>query len=67
MTKQINIRISEELYQKLKDKEHDFGAIGLSHSVRRLIEVAFHLTDEMEQHDKLQLAIKVMLENKKDA
>ena len=66
MTKKINVRMDENLYNKLKKCEHDFGAIGTSEAVRRLIMVAFHLTDQMEINDKLLLAIKVMIEGNKE-
>ena len=67
MPKQISIRISEDLHNKIKEHEHDFGGMGLSEAVRRMVLVCFHLTEGMSQHDKLMLIMKLMLEGKKDA
>ena len=67
MHKQISIRISEDLHSKIKDHEHDFGALGISEAVRRMLVVCFHLTEGMTQQEKLHLFIKLMIEGKKDA
>ena len=67
MQKQISIRISEDLHRKIKDHEHDFGGMGLSEAVRRMVLVCFHLTEGMTQHDKLMLIMKLMLKGNKDA
>jgi hypothetical protein len=67
MNKKINIRLKDDLYERIKAREHDFGAIGMSESVRRLILVALHLTEEMEQNEKLRIAMEVLLSQKKES
>lgn len=67
MNKKINIRLKDDLYERIKEREHDFGAIGMSESVRRLILVALHLTEEMEQNEKLRIAMEVLLSQKKES
>ena len=64
MNKKINIRVSENLYNKIKKNEREFGTLGTSNSVRRLIEIALHLTDEMTYEEKLKLAMEVIMSNK---
>ena len=67
MNKKINIRLKDDLYERIKAREHDFGAIGMSESVRRLILVALHLTEEMGQNEKLRIAMEVLLSQKKES
>tara|TARA_Y100000592_G_C5464246_1_gene315787 strand:- start:861 stop:1070 length:210 start_codon:yes stop_codon:yes gene_type:complete len=62
MNKKINIRVSENLYNKIKENERDFGTLGTSNSVRRLIEIAFHLTKDMTYEEKVRLAMEVIMD-----
>ena len=64
MQKKINIRVSENLYNKIKENEREFGTLGTSNSVRRLIEIALHLTKSMTYDEKIRLAMEVIMDNK---
>ena len=64
MEKKINVRVSENLYNKIKEKEREFGTLGTSNSVRRLIEIAFHLTEQMTYEEKIRLAMEVIMGSK---
>ena len=64
MKKKINVRVSENLYNKIKDNERQFGTLGTSNSVRRLIEIALHLTNSMTYEEKIKLAMEVIMSNK---
>lgn len=64
MNKKINVRMKDDLYDRIKSREHDFGGLGMSESVRRLILVALYLTEEMTQHEKLRIAMEVLIDQK---
>lgn len=62
MEKKINVRLSENLYNKIKENEREFGTLGTSNSVRRLIEIALHLTKSMTYDEKIRLAMEVIMD-----
>jgi hypothetical protein len=66
MKHKINIRVDDTLYQKIKEHEHDFGGIGMSESVRRLILVALELSKDLDWNEKVNLGLRVIIEQNKD-